>query len=68
MGSGRGMGMGYCDGFRNWLSCLKCDQLCLEECPLQAGDIDELIRQMNLAEAHMADFFFGGISSPRGSA
>jgi hypothetical protein len=60
--------MGYCGGVSDWLLCLKCERLCSAECPIQRGDIEELIHQLNRAEARSEDFFLGGMDGHIGNA
>ena len=43
--------MVYCVGVGNWFKCLHCELLCSSNCPIEKGDIDEMLKQINLAEA-----------------
>jgi hypothetical protein len=60
--------MVHCEGIQDWMYCLKCEFLCTDACPIQRGDIEELVRQLNNAEAHRANFFIGGLDDTLGNA
>lgn len=60
--------MGYCEGVQDWFMCLKCELLCSVECPIQRGDIEELIRQLNMLEVQRQNYFIGGIDDTVGNA
>ncbi len=61
---GKGGGnMDYCEGVVDWFECLRCERLCSDDCPIQRGDIEELLRLMNVAEARRASILPGGFGN-----
>jgi|GEM_PF-1951621 len=65
----RGEGaVGHCDGVKDWFMCLKCESLCSVECPIHRGDIEELIRQINVLQVQRQNDFSGGIDDSVGHA
>lgn len=50
--------MGYCEGVKDWLRCISCERLYSIDCPIQRGDIEELIKQMNIAEDYGEHLYF----------
>jgi hypothetical protein len=44
--------MDICNGFKDWLGCLKCPHLCSKTCPLENDNvIEEMSRHMRLLKA-----------------
>ncbi len=60
--------MVYCEGVKDWLKCINCERLYSTYCPIQRGDIEELIKQINLTEAQEMDFFIEELEGPCGQA
>jgi hypothetical protein len=49
--------MTYCEGVKNWLRCICCEHLYSSDCPVQRGDIEELIKVMNLEQPSEFDLY-----------
>lgn len=52
-----GADMTHCEGVKNWLKCISCVYLYSADCPIQRGDIEELIKQMDLDQPSEMDLY-----------
>lgn len=48
--------MGICDGFGDWLKCLRCSNLCSSMCPLEGKDVVKEFRKRMLSEDGSINF------------
>lgn len=42
--------MDYCEGFKDWLRCFRCERLCTVGCPLERASLEELAMRRRLFE------------------
>lgn len=59
--------MGVCDGFGDWLKCLRCSNLCSSMCPLEGKDVVEEFRKRMLSEDVNAIYSENGFNNSRGN-
>jgi len=48
----------YCEGVKDWLRCISCERLYSIDCPIQRGDFEELLKQMNFSEPQGPELLF----------
>ncbi|MBI4823788.1 MAG: hypothetical protein HY805_06125 [Nitrospirae bacterium] len=49
--------MQYCEGFRDWLKCLRCVDICTGRCPLEKENLVEGMRVRMLTEGDIKSMF-----------